>query len=192
MVRLLRTIAIAVGAWKGYRLLATGAVTIDVGVGRRVRPLGPVSWEIGAPRETVFDVIATPYLGRTPRALAGKLDVWERTSDMVLAAHYTDVSGRTTTTVETVGFERPGRIDFRLVRGPVPHVKESFVLETTETGTRLVWEGELGTDFWAVGAWWGDRVAVQWERAVRASLQTVSDEAERRAESASGAEATRT
>ena len=110
---------------------------------------------------------------------------------MVLAAHYTDVSGRTTTTVETVAFERPARIDFRLVRGPVPHVKESFVLETTETGTRLVWEGELGTDFWAVGAWWGDRVAVQWERAVRASLQTVRDEAERRAETASGAEATR-
>ena len=186
MGRLLRSIAIATGLWQGYRLLASGAVTIDVGVGRRVRPLGPVSWEVGAPRETVFDVISTPYQGRTPRALEAKLDVWERSPDMVLAAHCTDVKGRTTTTLETVGFERPSRIDFRLVRGPVPHVKESFVLEGTETGTRLTWEGELGTDFWAVGTWWGDRVAVQWERAVRASLTAVITESERRSETRSG------
>ncbi len=181
MRRLLRSIAIAAGAWQGYRLLASGAVTIDVGVGRRVRPLGPVSWEIGAPRETVFDVVSTPYLGRTPRALKSKLDVWEHTSDMVLAAHYTAVRGATTTTLETVRFDRPSRIDFRLVRGPVPHVSESFALEATETGTRLTWEGELGTDFWAIGAWWGDRVAIVWEKTVRASLEAVSAEAERRA-----------
>ena len=42
-------------------------------------------------------------------------------------------------------------------------------------------EGHLGTDFWAVGAWWGDRVAVAWEGAVRKSLRTVGAEAERRA-----------
>lgn len=181
MRQLLRSLAIAACAWQGYRLLAGGAVTIDVGIGRRLRPLGPVSWEIEAPRETVFDVVATPYLGRTPRALKSKLDVWERTSDMVLAAHYTEVRGRTTTTLETVGFDRPSQIDFRLVRGPVPHVKESFVLESTEAGTRLTWEGELGTDFWAVGAWWGNRVAIVWERAVCASLEAVRAEAERRA-----------
>jgi hypothetical protein len=62
-------------------------------------------------------------------------------------------------------------------------VKESFVLDATETGTRLTWEGELGTDFWAVGAWWGDRVAIAWEQTVRASLQAVSEESERRARS---------
>lgn len=174
-------IALAACAWRGYRLLAGGAVTIDVGVGRRVRGLGPVRWVIAAPREVVFDVIAAPYLGRTPRALESKLRVWERSSDMVLAAHFTRVRGSITTTVETVRFDRPARIDFRLVRGPVPHVEESFVLSATEKGTSLTWEGELGTDFWAVGAWWGDRVAVSWERAVRASLQAVSEESERRA-----------
>lgn len=178
---MLGLIGAAIGAWRAYRLLAGGAVTIDVGVGRRVRGLGPVSWEIEAPREVVFDVIATPYLGRTPRALEAKLRVWERTPDMVLAAHFTEVKGRTTTTVETVRFDRPARIDFRLVRGPVPHVKESFVLDVTEAGTSLTWEGELGTDFWAVGAWWGDRVATAWERAVRTSLQAVREESERRA-----------
>jgi hypothetical protein len=49
---------------------------------------------MAAPRELVFDVIAEPYLGQTPRALAGKLRVLERGSDMVLAAHFTPLGGR--------------------------------------------------------------------------------------------------
>lgn len=163
-----------------YRAYARGELTIDTGVGRTLRPLGPVAFEIAAPRETVFDVIATPYLGKTPRALRNELEVWERGSDMVLAAHFTEVKCGTTTTLETVRFERPERIDFRVVRGPVPHVVESFLLEETESGTRLTWQGEMGMDFWALGAWWGDRVERQWERAVRRSLAAVSAEAERR------------
>jgi hypothetical protein len=99
----------------------------------------------------VFEVIAAPYLGRTPRALANELQVLERSSEMVLAAHYTEAKCGTTTTVETVRFERPERIVFRVLRGPVPHVVESFVLAETDRGTLLTWEGELGTDFWAWG-----------------------------------------
>jgi len=163
------------------RLLARGALTIDTGIGRRIRQLGPVDFEISAPREVVFDVIAAPYLGRTPRALGGELEVLERGSDMVLAAHFTEVKCGTTTTVETVRFDRPQRVDFRVVRGPVPHVVESFLLKTSEQGTRLTWRGELGTDFWAAGVWWGGRVARQWDRAVRASLAAITAEAERRA-----------
>jgi Polyketide cyclase / dehydrase and lipid transport len=164
-----------------YRLLARGDLTIDTGIGRRVRQLGPVDFEIAAPREVVFDVIAAPYLERTPRALAGELEVLERGTDMVLAAHFTEVRCGTTTTVETVRFDRPGRVDFRVVRGPVPHVVESFLLEPGERGTRLTWQGELGTDFWSPGAWWGERVARQWDRAVRRSLVAITTEAERRA-----------
>jgi hypothetical protein len=134
-----------------YRLLARGALTIDTGIGRKVRELGPVDFEIAAPREVVFEVIASPYLGRTPRALADELEVLERGSDMVLAAHFTHVRCGTTTTVETVRFDRPQRVDFRVVRGPVPHVVESFVLEPSGRGTRLTWQGELGTDFWWPG-----------------------------------------
>jgi hypothetical protein len=178
--RLALALALVAGGHRAYRLLATGALTIDLGVGRRLRRLGPVSWELAAPRELVFDLVAGPYLGRTPRALEQKLQVWERGSDMVLAAHHTLVGNRVTTTVETVRFERPKRVHFRLVRGPVPHVVESFELEEVKAGTRLTWEGELGTDFWALGVWWGDRVAAQWERAVRSSLAAVVAEAERR------------
>ena len=50
---------------------------------------------------------------------------------MVLAAHYTRSGRLTTTTVETVRFERPERIWFRLLRGPVPHVLERFELDRT-------------------------------------------------------------
>ncbi len=173
----------AVAALGGYALIVRGDLVLDVGVGRRVRELGPQRVTIAAPRETVFDVIATPYLGRTPRAMHEKLRVLERGSDMVLAEHYTPVWPRLrATTLETVRFERPGLIAFRLLRGPVPHVSETFELnEPAGGGTELVYRGELGTDFWAAGAWWGARVAGPWERAVQASLGGVAEEAERRA-----------
>ena len=181
MRRLIVVIGVALGGRGAYRLLARGAATIDLGVGRRTRRLGPLRWRIGASRDVVFDVIAGPYLGPTPRALQDKLEVWERGSDMVLAAHFTELKCGVTTTVETVRFTRPERVDFRVVRGPVPHVVESFVLAESGEGTKLTWEGELGTDLWALGAWWGSRVARSWERAVRASLDSITAEAERRA-----------
>jgi Polyketide cyclase / dehydrase and lipid transport len=164
----------------GYALLVRGALTLDLGVGRRVRPLGPIERLIAAPPETVFDVIAGPYLGRTPRALRDKLDVWERGSDMALAAHMTTTGRVTTTTVETVRFERPHRISFRLLRGPVPHVAETYELRPAPGGTAFTYSGELGTDLWRLGSWWGDRVAAPWERAVAGSLDAIAVEAERR------------
>ena len=168
------------GAAGALRLVASGKVTVDVGIGRSVCSLGPVTWRIAAPPEVVFDVIADPYLQRTPRALAGKLDVWERGDDMALAAHFTPTRVGMATTLETVRFERPTRIDFRLLRGPVPHVRESFELTTSDGGTELTWQGELGTDFWAPGRWWGAKVAAVWEATVRQSLDSITAEAERR------------
>jgi hypothetical protein len=150
---LLGLLAVAAGR-RAYRLVASGAVTLDTGYRRRTRPLGPVSKQIDASRETVFDVIATPYLDRQSKAMAEKLEVWERGADMVLAAHHTQVKGGVTTTVETVRFTWPERVDFRVVRGPVRHVSESFVLSERDGQTELLWEGELGTDFGAVGARW--------------------------------------
>lgn len=171
---------VAAGAG-AYALVFRGALTLDLGVGRRVRPLGPIERAIAAPPETVFDVIAAPYLGRTPRAMRDKLDVWERGSDMALAAHMTTTGRLTTTTVETVRFDRPGRVSFRLLRGPVPHVVETYELRAARTGTEFTYSGEIGTDFWRLGSWWGDRVAAPWERAVADSIESIAAEAERRA-----------
>jgi hypothetical protein len=171
--------AVGFGLRRAYRLLASGALTIDLDLGRRLQPLGPLVRTIAASPEVVFDVIAGPYLGRTPRALADKLQVWERGSDLVLAAHYTHVRCGTTTTLETVRFERPKRIDFRLVRGPVPHLVESFLLTPSAGGTEFRWQGELGTDGWQLGEWWGRIVARAWTRAVEESLRQIASEAER-------------
>jgi Polyketide cyclase / dehydrase and lipid transport len=164
-----------------YRLLARGALTLDLGIGRSVRPLGPLTVRVEAPRELVFEVISAPYLRRTPRALAEKLRVVERSDDMVLAEHFTDTGRFVTSTLETVRFQPPSLVHFRLVRGPVPHVVEQFELRDEERSTELEYSGELGTDLWALGRWWGDRVARKWEAAVRSSLDSVKAEAERAA-----------
>ncbi|HKO86379.1 MAG TPA: haloacid dehalogenase type II, partial [Actinomycetota bacterium] len=185
--RVLAASALGAGATAvGYVGLVTGACPLDLGVGRRVRPLGPQLVDMAAPREVVFDVIAEPYLGRAPRALADKLRVLERGSDMVLAAHFTPLGGRlglVAQTVETVRFSRPERVDFRLVRGPVPHVVEAFVLseQAGGAGTRLAYSGEIGADLWRAGERWCAVVAARWEQTVAASLGAVKIEAERRA-----------
>src|SRR5918994_1669519 len=166
----------------GAALVARAGLTLDIGLGRRIRPLGPIALEISAPPDVVFDVIAAPYLDRTPRAMRGKLQVIERGSDLVLAAHFTPIApGLTVTTVETVRFERPHRVSFRLVKGPVPHVAERYELQPRDGGTVLEYTGELGTDLWALGACWGGIVAPSWERTVAGSLDVVRVEAERRA-----------
>jgi hypothetical protein len=187
--RLLGAAAAGAGvAAAGYVGLVTGACPVDLGIGRQVRPLGPQLVDMAAPREVVFDVIAEPYQGRTPRALADKLRVLDRGSDMVLAAHFTPLGGRlglVAQTVETVRFTRPERVDFRLVRGPVPHVVEAFVLseQAGGAGTRLAYDGEIGADLWWAGRRWCGLVARRWEQAVAASLAAVKAEAERRASS---------
>jgi hypothetical protein len=165
----------------GYLGLVTGAVPIDLGVGRRLRPLGPLGVDIDAPRDVVFDVLSEPYLARQTHAMAEKIRILDRGSDMVLAAHRTPVRGRlVATTVETVRFTRPDRVDFRLTRGPVPHVIEQFRLTGDASHTRLDYTGELGTDLWALGARWGVIVARSWQRAVETTFAAVKIEAERR------------
>ena len=166
----------------GAALVARAGLTLDIGIGRRLRPLGPIELEIAAPPDVVFDVIAAPYLERTPRAMRGKLEVLERGSDLVLAAHFTRVApGLTVTTVETVRFERPHRVSFRLVKGPLPHVLEHYALRPSDIGTAFEYRGELGTDLWALGALWASVVAPSWEQTVMTSLGGVRAEAERRA-----------
>ena len=69
---------------------------------------------------------------------------------------------------------------FRLLRGPVPHVIETFSFDETADGTRLSYSGELGTDLWRLGRAWGDLVARRWVDAVRDSMAAIKTESERR------------
>jgi hypothetical protein len=164
-----------------WALIVRGSLSFDLGLGRRYRPLGPLTLRIAAPRDIVFEVVSAPYLGRTPRALQAKIEVLERGEDVVLAAHHTRAYGLTATTVETVRFERPARVHFRLVRGPVPHVVETFALAEVGDDTELVYSGELGADLWALGHLWGAAVARTWEATVVGSLESIRAEAESRA-----------
>lgn len=144
--------------------------------------LGPLTVTIRASRETVFDVIAAPYLGRTPRAMADKLHVVERGSDLVVADHFTPIVGGrfVVTTRETVGFDRPERIRFRLLSGPVANVTEEYRLTAIDSGTTLVYSGELASALPVLGSWWARTNATTWVEVVRRSLTDVRSEAERR------------
>jgi hypothetical protein len=184
------TTAAAAGFGAGYLGVVSGRICIDLGVGRRTRPLGLFTVTIAAPRQRVFEVLSEPYLARQTRAIAEKIDILERGSDMVLAAHRTPLRGRlVATTVETVRFTPPERVDFRLVRGPVPHVVETFLLTADGFNTRLTYTGELGADLWAVGERWAAVVGTRWERVVAATFAAVKTEAERRTAMPSPAEA---
>ncbi len=165
----------------GYVGLVTGRLSVDLELGRRTRPLGPLVVDIAAPREVVYAAATAPYAVRRPRAMAEKVQILERGEGMVLAAHRTPVGGGlVAVTVETVTFTPPERIGFRLVRGPVPHVAETFELAQTPSGTRLTYNGELGTDLGAIGQRWGDLVARSWTTTVERSLETIRVESERR------------
>ncbi len=74
----------------------------------------------------------------------------------------------------------PARVGFRLVRGPVPYVRETFELEESPAGTRLTYTGEMSTDLGALGERWGDVVARSWVATVEQSLEAIRVESERR------------
>ena len=170
------------GTGTAYVALVTGRLTVDLGVGRRTRPLGPLTVDVAAPPAVVFHVAAAPYAERRTRRLRDKVDILERSDRMVLAAHRTPVGGGlTAVTVETVRLDPPHTMGFRLVRGPVPHVVETFRFDETDAGTRLRYHGELGTDLGPVGAAWGRLVARTWVATVAASLDAIKAESERRA-----------
>jgi hypothetical protein len=179
--RSLASLAFGGAGVAAYVLVVRGQLVLDVGVGRRSRPLGPVALEVNAPPATVFDVVAGPYLGRAPKAMEAKLKVIERGEDLVLAEHFTQVNRwLTATTLEMVHFQRPSRVSFRLLRGPVPFAEETFEIEPRGDNALFTYSGRLGTDFWALGQWWANAVAKRWEKAVEVSIAGIRAEAERR------------
>ncbi len=105
----------------------------------------------------------------------------ERDESSVVAEHYTQSGRVVATTLEQVRFDRPDRVEFELVRGPVPRVAERFELHDAGGATELAYSGELTTNLWALGRWWGGVVGRQWEATVRSSFEAIKQEAERRA-----------
>lgn len=149
-------------------LMSRGRLSLDVGWGRSIHLLGPIAVSIAAPRDLVF--------------LREKLAVLERADDMVVAEHRTKLPWMDAITVESVRFQRPERVSFRLLRGPVPYVVEEFVLKEQGDGTLFTYRGELGADLWLLGRFYGGRVVrPAWERVVRASIEDIKAATEQRA-----------
>lgn len=170
--------ALLIGGIAGsFLLLAMGRLHLDLGWGRSFHELGPIEIRIAAPRDLVFELISTPYLGRAPRSSG--IEVLARGDDLAVAAHDTKVHFYTARTVEAVKFDRPARVGFRHLRGPVPHAVEEFVLTEAEGETELRYAGEVGIDFFFLG-WFAGRhwVRPQWERAVREHLEEMTKRAE--------------
>jgi hypothetical protein len=129
VVGILATLLIALGAG-AFLLMAMGRLHLDLGWGRSLHELGPIEIRIAAPRELVFEIISAPYLGRAPAG--SNIEVLARGSDLVVAAHHTPVHFYTSRTVEAVDFDRPSRVGFRHLTGPVPHAVEEFTLTEVE------------------------------------------------------------
>jgi hypothetical protein len=167
------------GSATGFLLLAMGRLGLDLDWGRSRHELGPIVVDIDAPRELVFEILEAPYVGR---ARAEGIEVLDRGEDLVVASHLTKVHFYTARTVEVIGFERPARIRFRHLHGPVPHAVEAFELTEQRGRTSLRYSGELGIDFFVLGRIAGRRwVVPQWERVVRTHLDDVGERATARA-----------
>ncbi|MBI4259159.1 MAG: SRPBCC family protein [Actinobacteria bacterium] len=164
-------------------LMTRGWLTLDLGWGRSHHQVGPLEVTIDAPRDLVFEQLSSPYVGRTPAAMRGGLEVLERGRDLVVALHRTRLRLLDSITVEAIGFEPPERIRFRHVRGPVPHAVEEFRLTEEGGSTRLEYRGELGIDFWWLGRLAGRHwVVPNWQRIVQAAMEKTKAGAESRQE----------
>lgn len=175
-------LATAATGLAGMFLISRGRIHLNLGWGRSLHPLGPITVRINAPRDLVFEQISGPYLGQTPANLRSKLKVLEKGSDLVVAEHHTKLPLMDALTVEAVRFDPPGRISFRLLQGPVPHVSEEFLLEEIGAETVLSYRGGLGADLWLLGrVYGGSIVRPVWERTVATSMEEIKKGAEQRA-----------
>ncbi len=172
---------LAAGGAAAFFLASRGLMALDLDVGRSVHPLGPLTVRIRAPRDLVFEIVSAPYLGKMPASMEGKIEILDRHGDLVVALHRTRLPLRDAITVESVAFERPGRVTFKLLRGPVPYVREEFLLEERDGETEFTYTGELGADLWVFGRIYGGRIVKPvWEKVVRDSLAQIKAAAEER------------
>ena len=84
------------------------------------------------------------------------------------------------TTRETVTFQPPKRIAFRLLAGPVAGVEEEYLLEPVEDGTRFTYRGTLWSNLIIGASVWARMNARAWTQVVQDSVSDIAAEAERR------------
>lgn len=125
---------------------------------------------VAAPRELVFEVVAS----------AGK-DLGEN-EDGRLVEFQTEWADRVITTTEAVFLERPRRIGYRWVTGPLIGVEEEILLqETGPRSTEMTYRGRFRTPKGVVG-WFRGALVVRpiFNKLVRQHLEQGKDLAEAR------------
>ena len=133
-------------------------------------------------------MIAEPYLGRAHQCRPRSCGCWNAAATWGWrpTSPRWGRLGLVAQTVETVRFTRPERVDFRLVRGLVPHVVEAFVLSGQAGGRGWPTTGDRGRPV-AGGTVLVCAGCAPLGADGAASLAAIKAEAQRRATSAAGA-----
>src|SRR4029453_18685172 len=146
--RLLGYVTVGAGvAAASYVGLVTGACPLDLGIGRRAglsaqgrRDARPAGAGLRRHRRAV----PGPDPAGAGRQAAGAGSRQRHGAGGPLHPPRGRL-GLVAQTVETVRFTRPEQVDFRLARGPIPHVVEAFLLtEQPAGGTLLAYRGGSG------------------------------------------------
>ncbi|MGH2808116.1 MAG: hypothetical protein ACRDKT_12680 [Actinomycetota bacterium] len=127
--------------------------------------------EIHAPRELCFEVVAS----------AGRI-IEKRSETQHVVEFVTETGGKTVRTVELVELNRPYKIGYRWLEGPLKSVQEEIVFEEIERDrTRLAYDGSFagrGSRHWLVDRLW---IKPLFDREVRRHLENAKQIAEKRA-----------
>ena len=110
---------------------------------------------INAPREMVFQMLSAIGKGGLPGSQGESSRVLEQTGDTIIAEFLTKSGKRTYRTVERVELFPPERITFLHLEGPLTFAEEAFNLEERDTGTELLYRGEIEYRVpWLAGTGW--------------------------------------
>lgn len=144
--------------------------------------LSPQSLYIAAHRELVYQMVTAIGKGKLPgSSMSSKLI--SKNEDTIVAEFYTKVGLVTVTTREEMKLEKPERIRYRWLKGPVKHVREEIVFnETDNGGCELAHSGEFDLKIpllgWLVGRLYIKR---QFEKIVIDHMVEIKEAAEARA-----------
>lgn len=138
-------------AFLAYRTMQ-GRIPFDVGLGRSVIRLEPRSVHVRARRPMLFGMLtALGKGGATGVRERDRVEVLEKTDELIVAEWWTDTGRGVTRSVEAIRLYPEERITFRHLRGSFPAANEEFRLEEVETGTILHHRAEFAIDLGPIG-----------------------------------------
>ena len=90
--------------------------------------------------------MASAIGGTLPDAPPHTAEVLDRHGDVMLVRYRTPAMGLTLEHLEEVRLEAPDAVAYRLIRGPLKHVRERLTFTTNGDATIVTYSGEFGHD----------------------------------------------